>query len=93
MHGVEAWTGQLLRALRARWQIVLVRNYGEWANQHLPAALRNGEATGEPQRALTFPFAIREDFAGNASNISEALSVMVYAHPNGHDDLYFLSQH
>ncbi len=55
--------------------------------------LRNGEATGEPQRALTFPFAVREDFAGNASNISEDLSVMVYARPNGHDDLYFLSQH
>ncbi len=55
--------------------------------------LRNGEATGEPQRVLTFPFAVREDFAGNASNISEDLSVMVYARPNGHDDLYFLSQH
>ncbi len=54
---------------------------------------RNGQATGEPQRVLTFPFAIREDFAGNASNISEDLSVMVYARPNGHDDLYLLSQH
>ena len=53
----------------------------------------NGEAAGEPQRLLTFPFAVREDFSGNASNISEDLSVMVYARPNGHDDLYLLSRH
>ncbi len=55
--------------------------------------LHNGEAAGEPQRVLTFPFAVREDFAGNASNISEDLSVMVYARPNGHEDLYLLSNH
>ena len=55
--------------------------------------LKNGEAVGEPQRVLTFPFAVREDFSGNASNISEDLSVMIYARPNGHDDLYFLSLH
>jgi serine/threonine protein kinase len=54
--------------------------------------LRDGEAVGEPQPVLTFPFAVREDFAGNASNISEDLSVMVYARPNGHDDLYFLNR-
>ncbi len=52
---------------------------------------RNGEASGEPQRVLTFPFAVREDFAGNAANISEDLSVMIYARPSGHEDLYFLS--
>jgi len=55
--------------------------------------LRNGEATGEPQRVLTFPFAVREDFAGNASNISEDLSVMIYARPSGQEDLYFLANH
>ena len=54
---------------------------------------RNGEAKAEPQRVLTFPFAVREDFAGNASAISEDLSVMVYARPNGHEDLYFLATH
>jgi hypothetical protein len=54
--------------------------------------LRDGEAVGEPQRVLTFPFAVREDFAGNASNISQDLSVMVYARPNGHEDLYFLNR-
>ncbi|MGA7460755.1 MAG: protein kinase [Candidatus Korobacteraceae bacterium] len=54
---------------------------------------RNGEAVGEPQRVLTFPFAVREDFAGNAATISDDLSVMVYARPNGHEDLYLLSNH
>ena len=56
-------------------------------------SLRDGEAVGEPQRVLTFPFAVREDFAGNASSISDDLSIMVYARPKGHDDLYFLGQH
>jgi hypothetical protein len=55
--------------------------------------LRNGEAAGEPQRVLTFPFAVREDFAGNAANIAENLSVMVYARPSGQEDLYFLANH
>lgn len=55
--------------------------------------LRNGEAAGEPQRVLTYPFAVREDFAGNAFAISDDLSVMVYARPSGHEDLYFLSNH
>ena len=55
--------------------------------------LKNGEAAGEAQRVLTFPFAVREDFAGNASNISEDLSVMIYARPSGQEDLYFLANH
>ena len=53
----------------------------------------DGEAVGEPQIVLTFPFAVREDFAGNAAAIAEDLSVMVYARPNGHEDLYLLSNH
>ena len=53
----------------------------------------DGEAVGEPQIVLTFPFAVREDFAGNAAAIAEDLSVMVYARPNGHEDLYFLAHH
>ncbi|HTV66010.1 MAG TPA: protein kinase [Bryocella sp.] len=56
-------------------------------------AWRDGELSGEPQRVLTFPFAVREDFAGNAATISEDLSVMVYARPSGQEDLYFLSNH
>jgi hypothetical protein len=54
--------------------------------------LRNGEASGEPQHVLTFPFAVREDFAGNASNISDDVSVMIYARPSGQEDLYFLAR-
>ncbi len=54
---------------------------------------RNGELSGQPQRVLAFPFAVREDFAGNASAISDDLSVIVYARPNGHEDLYFMAQH
>ena len=53
--------------------------------------LRDGEAVGEPQRVLTFPFAVREDFAGNASEVAEDLSVIIYARPSGQEDLYFLS--
>ncbi len=52
----------------------------------------NGTMSGEPQRVLTFPFAVREDFAGNASSVAENLSVMVYARPSGQEDLYFLAR-
>ena len=51
----------------------------------------NGTASGEAQRVLIFPFAIREDFGGNAAAISDDLSVIVYARPSGQEDLYFLS--
>ena len=54
---------------------------------------RNGEVSGQPQQVLVLPFAVREDFGGNASAISEDLSVIVYARPNGHEDLYFMAQH
>jgi len=40
-----------------------------------------------------FPFAVREDFAGNASEIPDDLSVIVYTRPNGHEDLDFMAQH
>ena len=56
-------------------------------------ALHDGEATGEPQNVLTYPFALREDFAGNAFSIADDLSVMVYARPSGQEDFYFLSAH
>ena len=46
----------------------------------------NGTASGEAQRVLIFPFAMREDFAGNAAAISDDLSVMVYARPSGQED-------
>ncbi len=54
---------------------------------------QNGEAKGEPKPALTFPFVVREDFAGNAAAVAPDLSAIVYARPNGHDDLYFMAAH
>ena len=53
----------------------------------------DGVQRGEPQRVLILPFAIREDFAGNAWTVSDDLSEIVYARPTGHDDLYFLATH
>jgi Tol biopolymer transport system component len=54
---------------------------------------QNGEAKGEPKPALVFPFVVREDFAGNAAAVAPDLSAIVYARPNGHDDLYFMAAH
>ena len=50
----------------------------------------NGSLIGTAKPALKFPFAIREDYQGNAYDISEDLSKIVYVRPNGRDDLYFL---
>ena len=52
----------------------------------------NGIAVGSPVPALKLPFALREDYGGNAFVVSRDLSSVVYARPGGHDDLYFLSQ-
>jgi serine/threonine protein kinase len=53
---------------------------------------RNGTPIGAPVPALKLPFALREDYGGNAFAVSSDLSSLVYARPGGHDDLYFLSQ-
>ncbi len=53
---------------------------------------RNGVPIGPPVAALKLPFALREDYGGNAFAVSRDLSSLVYARPGGHDDLYFLSQ-
>jgi hypothetical protein len=45
-----------------------------------------------PPSALKLPFALREDYKGNAFIVSRDLSSFVYARPGGHDDLYLLSQ-
>jgi hypothetical protein len=34
---------------------------------------------------------VREDFAGNAAAVAADLSEIVFARPNGHDDLYFMA--
>ncbi len=53
---------------------------------------RNGTPIGSPVPALKLPFALREDYVGNAFIVSNDLSAIVYARPSGHDDLYLLSQ-
>ena len=53
---------------------------------------RNGAQIGSPIPALKLPFALREDYEGNAFIVSRDLSTIVYARPSGHDDLYLLSQ-
>jgi serine/threonine protein kinase len=55
-------------------------------------AWRNGVPVGSPVPALKVPLALREDYNGNAFTVSTDLSSVVYARPNGHDDLYLLSQ-
>jgi serine/threonine protein kinase/Tol biopolymer transport system component len=52
----------------------------------------NGTPIGPPIPALKLPFALREDYVGNAFIVSRDLSTVVYARPSAHDDLYLLSQ-
>ena len=52
----------------------------------------NGEAIGSPVPALELPFALREDYSGNAYSVAPDLSAVVFARPDGYDDLYFMSQ-
>jgi hypothetical protein len=52
---------------------------------------KDGVLVGPPKAVLNFPFALREDYGGNAYDITNDLSTIVYARPGGHDDLYFLS--
>jgi serine/threonine protein kinase len=53
---------------------------------------RNGTPIGPPVPALKLPFALREDYGGNAFSVSPDLSSLVFARPAAHDDLYLLSQ-
>jgi serine/threonine protein kinase len=53
---------------------------------------RNGAMVGSPVPALKLPFALREDYGGNAYSVTPDLSAVIFARPGGYDDLYFLSQ-
>jgi serine/threonine protein kinase/Tol biopolymer transport system component len=53
---------------------------------------RNGVLVGAPVPALKLPFALREDYGGNAYSVAPDLSSVVFARPGGYDDLYFISQ-
>ncbi len=52
----------------------------------------NGQLGKDVKPVLTFPFSIREDFAGNAWALSDDLSTLVYVRPTAHDDLYLMSK-
>ena len=53
---------------------------------------RNGVIVGASVPALKLPFAMREDYNGNAYSVASDLSSVVYARRGGYDDLYLLSQ-
>jgi hypothetical protein len=53
---------------------------------------RSGTPIGSPVPALKLPFALREDYNGNAFVVSSDLSSVVFARPAAHDDLYLLGQ-
>jgi hypothetical protein len=52
----------------------------------------NGVLAGAAVPAVKLPFAMREDYGGNAFAVSPDLSAVVFARPNSYDDLYFLSR-
>ncbi|MGA8762505.1 MAG: protein kinase [Candidatus Sulfotelmatobacter sp.] len=54
--------------------------------------LRNGHSAGPAVPTLKMAFALREDYNGNGFAISPDLSSIVFARPNGHQDLFQLSQ-
>ncbi len=51
----------------------------------------DGKLAGPAQVAMKLPFAFQQGYAGNAYDFSKDLSSVVYARPNGHEDLYLLS--
>jgi len=53
---------------------------------------RNGVIIGSPAPAFKLPFAMREDYNGNAYSVAPDLSSVVYCRRGGYDDLYLLSQ-
>jgi serine/threonine protein kinase/sugar lactone lactonase YvrE len=52
----------------------------------------DGKITGPKQVALKLPFAFPLTTGGNAYDFSRDLSLVAYARPGGHEDLYLLSQ-
>jgi len=53
---------------------------------------QDGKLIGQPQVALKLPFAFPLLAGGNAYDFARDLSVVAYARPGGHADLYLLSQ-
>jgi hypothetical protein len=53
---------------------------------------QDGKLIGQPQVALKLPFAFPLVSSGNAYDFARDLSVVAYARPGGHADLFLLSQ-
>jgi Tol biopolymer transport system component len=64
-----------------------VASHGEMAIFRQP-----WDGRSQPQRVMKLPFSFQQGYAGNAYDFSKDLSTIVYARPNGHADLYYLSQ-
>jgi hypothetical protein len=50
------------------------------------------DGKSQPQRVMKLPFSFQQGYDGNAYDFTKDLSTIVYARPNGHADLYYLSQ-
>ena len=70
--------------------IYLAADRGETTIYRIP--WRGDKLTGPPQPVLKLPFAFRQEYGGNAYDVSRDLSTVIYARPNGQADLYYLSQ-
>ena len=53
---------------------------------------KDGKLKGAPKPALKVPFVFPVVYGGNAYDFSRDLSMIVYARPGGHADLYLLNQ-
>jgi len=73
-----------------KWLLYSVSSRGEVTLYRSPWA--DGKITGKPQVAFKLPFAFPQRFGGNAYDISDDLSKVVYTRPGGQFDFYLLSQ-
>jgi serine/threonine protein kinase len=73
-----------------KWLLYTISSRGEVTLYRAPWA--DGKITGKPQVAFKLPFAFPQRFNGNAYDISDDLSKVVYARPGGQFDFYLLSQ-
>jgi Tol biopolymer transport system component/predicted Ser/Thr protein kinase len=78
---IEKDNKSFLYAIPGKKEVTIYRQ--KWAE---------GKAIGTPQVALNLPFAFPLIAGGNAYDFSRDLSSVVYARPNGHADLYLLTQ-
>jgi hypothetical protein len=87
MHHFEARHKYLPSHVFAGWQVLPLFRCVSGANYLFRQPWRNATPIGSPVSALKFPFALRDDYNGNA--FTGDLSSVVYARSG---DLYLLSQ-